>query len=209
MCITKDDRFACSGGHDRCIRIWDLERQVSIGKLDGHNNFVITIALTPDDKTIVSSGSDSTVRLWDFEDQIPMAIMKGHTGYCKSLRITSDGRYVISSSLDKTIRIWDIERRKQVGQMSERNVEMSACAVARGSRYIYAGGNEGEYCVVAWNFQSPEERSAFRKSPIKSNIDHYIARHKVPWTGSKYAYKFQVPGLPEALFRYTQNVDGG
>ena len=23
MCITKDDRFACSGGHDRCIRIWN------------------------------------------------------------------------------------------------------------------------------------------------------------------------------------------
>ena len=93
--------------------------------------------------------------------------------------------------------------------MSERNVQMSACAVARGSRYIYAGGDEGEYCVVVWNFQSPEERNAFRKSPIKSNIDNYITRNNVPWKGSKYAYKFQVPGLPEALFRYTQNADGG
>ena len=86
---------------------------------------------------------------------------------------------------------------------------MSALAVARGSRYIYAGGEGGEYSVVAWHFLSPDERKAFRQSPIVSNIDHYITRHNVPWKGSKYAYKFQVPGLPEAMFRYTQNVDGG
>ena len=93
--------------------------------------------------------------------------------------------------------------------MSERNVENAACAVSRDLRFIYAGGNKGEFQVVAWNFLSADERTAFRKSPIKSNIDLYIERNQhIKWEGSKYAYKFQVPGLPEALFRYTVAGEG-
>ena len=75
--------------------------------------------------------------------------------------------------------------------MSDRMVENAACAVSRDLRSIYAGGNQGEYQIVAWNFLSTDERTAFRKSPIKSNIDLYIERHpKIKWDGSKYAYKF-------------------
>lgn len=81
-----------------------------------------------------------------------MAIMKGHTGYCKNLRVTSDGRYVISAGLDKTLRVWEIERRKQVAQFGEGQVEYAAIAVSRGSRYIYAGGNEGGYAILNWYF---------------------------------------------------------
>ena len=96
-----------------------------------------------------------------------------------------------------------------MAQLSEKQIEIAAVAASHNYRYIFAGGNGGGYSIAVWNFLNHEERIAFRKSPIKSNIENYIRANNIPYRGSAYAYKFQVPGLPEALYRYTQNVDGG
>ena len=58
--------------------------------------------------------------------------------------------------------------------MSDRQVAIAACAVSQDMHSIYSGGSKGEFAIMAWNFITPDERTAFRNSPIKSNIDLYI-----------------------------------
>ena len=60
--------------------------------------------------------------------------------------------------------------------------------------------------ITQWNFLSPDEREAFRNSPIIANIEAYIKRHNLDYSGSSYAFRFQSVGLPEALIRYTRDT---
>ena len=189
VAVTRDDRYVCSGGHDRCARIFDLKTQKCVAKLDGHSNFVITLKLTPDDKLLVTGGSDSTVRIWDVEEKMALAIMRGHSGYIKGLVVSRDGKYVVSSSLDKTLRVWDIEHKKQVGQMTDQITEMDTVAISSDMQSIYCAG-KGYNDIVAWHFMDPQEREAFRRSPIARCVENYKRRRGIEYDGSPYAYKF-------------------
>ena len=42
--------------------MWDLETGMEKGKLEGHSNFVDSVAISPDGQTIVSGSWDETIR---------------------------------------------------------------------------------------------------------------------------------------------------
>ncbi len=45
-----------------CCRIWDVETGKEKAKLEGHTNWVQSVAISTDGKTIVSGSVDKTIR---------------------------------------------------------------------------------------------------------------------------------------------------
>jgi WD40 repeat protein len=57
-----------SAGRDRAIWLWDLASGEEVSRLQGHRNYVWSLAFSPDGgATLVSGSGDETVRLWDTE----------------------------------------------------------------------------------------------------------------------------------------------
>ncbi|KAJ7660607.1 WD40-repeat-containing domain protein [Mycena rosella] len=55
-----------SGSDDTTLRMWDVRTGTAVGKpLEGHTNYVQSIAFSPNGKLIVSGSNDNTVRIWD------------------------------------------------------------------------------------------------------------------------------------------------
>ena len=55
-----------SGSHDNTIHLWDAETNDAISKpLEGHSDFVWSVAFSPDGKHIVSGSSNKMIHLWD------------------------------------------------------------------------------------------------------------------------------------------------
>ena len=81
--------------------------------LEGHNDFVESVAITSDNKYIVSGGNDNTMRVWSLQDKTQEAVLQGHTGFVRSVAITSDNKYIVSGGFDKTVRIWNLEDKTQ------------------------------------------------------------------------------------------------
>ncbi len=48
--------------HPTRDRVWDMANRTQTRKLEGHDNWVYSVAISPDNKTIVSGSGDNTVR---------------------------------------------------------------------------------------------------------------------------------------------------
>jgi hypothetical protein len=85
-----------------------------IRQLEGHSDWVWTVALSRDGRRALSGSKDATVRLWDVETGAQLAFMEGHEAEVVSVAFSLDGRRALSGSIDKTVRLWDLESGREV-----------------------------------------------------------------------------------------------
>ncbi len=92
---------------DCTIRIWDAETGAPVGgPLEGHVDWVWSIAYSPDGWHIISGSDDGTIKTWDAEAHTAAGKPLGeHTS--QSIAYSSDGNHIVSGSYDNTTRILD------------------------------------------------------------------------------------------------------
>jgi len=76
--------------------------------LQGHTDYVSSVALSGDGHTALSGGGDKTVRVWDLSTGRCTAVLEGHTNLVSSVALSGDGRTALSGSDDGTVRVWDL-----------------------------------------------------------------------------------------------------
>ncbi|MDJ0728062.1 MAG: WD40 repeat domain-containing protein, partial [Prochloraceae cyanobacterium] len=91
---------------DGTVRLWDLTGK-ELAVLQGHTDYVESVAFSPDGEKIASASEDGTVRLWDLTGK-ELAVLQGHTDYVESVAFSPDGEKIASASYDKTVRLWDL-----------------------------------------------------------------------------------------------------
>jgi WD40 repeat protein len=75
--------------------------------LEGHSEWVNSVAFSPDCKQVVSGSRDRTVRLWDVVTGAGLQTLEGHLDSVNSVAFSPDVKQVVSGSFDKTVRLWD------------------------------------------------------------------------------------------------------
>jgi WD40 repeat protein len=75
--------------------------------LEGHTDWIRSVAFSPDGLQIISGSHDSTVRVWDAVSGAHKYTLEGHTGSISSVVFSPDGELIISGSEDGIVRVWD------------------------------------------------------------------------------------------------------
>jgi WD40 repeat protein len=91
------------------VRMWDGETGALLLTLEGHTNWVNSVAFSHDGRRLASASNDRTVRIWHSKTGALLQTLKGHTDWVRSVAFSHDGRRLASASFDKTVRMWDGE----------------------------------------------------------------------------------------------------
>ena len=74
--------------------------------MEGHSDWVYSVAFSPDGQYLASASRDNTVKLWHVKSGECTRTMEGHSYWVSSVAFSPDGQYLASCSADKTVKIW-------------------------------------------------------------------------------------------------------
>lgn len=105
-CLDVSGKFIFSGGADRTIRVWDLNKRRCTRVLEGHTDGVSCLAVSPKGDRLLSGSVDQTVRLWDLGTGLCIRVFDAHTDAVKCLAWHSEENLFVSGGGDRALRIW-------------------------------------------------------------------------------------------------------
>ncbi|KJZ69045.1 hypothetical protein HIM_11571 [Hirsutella minnesotensis 3608] len=120
----------------RTVRLWDPATGAHGHPLEGHGDWVTTVAFSPDGKTLASASGDSTVRLWDPATGAHRHPLEGHGGWVTAVAFSPDGKTLASASDDSTVRLWDPATGAHGQTLEGHGDSVSAVAFSPDGRYL-------------------------------------------------------------------------
>ncbi|KAL6815066.1 WD40-repeat-containing domain protein, partial [Trichoderma sp. SZMC 28015] len=117
IAFSPDGKGLVSGSLDRTIKMWELgsprseassvtEDGKCVRTLQGHNDFVLSVALSPDSLWVISGSKDSSAQFWDSKTGVAQFMVKGHTKSVISVASSPRGGYFATGGGDKKACIW-------------------------------------------------------------------------------------------------------
>ncbi|GMI55398.1 hypothetical protein ScalyP_jg5819 [Parmales sp. scaly parma] len=127
------------------------------GTLEGHSDWVTSIATTPEDPNmILSSSRDKSVLVWTLTREsssgsyaFPRRSLKGHSHFVSDVVISSDGQFALSGSWDGTLRLWEIGSGKTTRRFVGHSKDVLSVAFSADNRQIVSGSRDKT--IKLWN----------------------------------------------------------
>ncbi|OAQ74405.1 WD domain-containing protein [Purpureocillium lilacinum] len=78
-----------------------------IQTLEGHVDWVLSVAFSADGQRLASASADRTAKIWDAATGKCVQTLEGHSGRVFSVTFSADGQRLASASSGRTAKIWD------------------------------------------------------------------------------------------------------
>jgi WD40 repeat protein len=117
--------------------------------LEGHSDWVTSVAFSQDGKRVVSGSDDKTVQIWNVETGEQEKKMEGHSDYVRSVAFSHDGKRVVSGSDDKTVKIWNVQTGEEEKPVQGYNISLQTPLI-RNKQWVYSSVS-GSQCGVPYS----------------------------------------------------------
>ncbi|KAG6329053.1 hypothetical protein ID866_10037 [Astraeus odoratus] len=151
------------------LRVWDAEEGVQIGSpLEGHIDYVRSVAFSPDGTSIISGSIDKTVRVWDAERGVQIGgPLEGHTDGVTSVTFSSDGTRTISGSFSTAVQVLEQTDDMKINSNLARHIP-SRCPISFSSQTSHA------LCDAHWMVCTSLFKDGVSTDPVKLHEDGWI-----------------------------------
>jgi WD repeat-containing protein 23 len=187
--FSGDGKEIVAGTSDDTIIVYDIERQGTVLRIEGHDGDVNAVCYgDPNSPHILYSGSDdSTMKVWDRRSIAggrPAGVFLGHTEGLTYIDSKNDGRYILTNGKDQKAKLWDLRK------------VMSTSKAIRLNPTSYNGG---------WDYRDDVRDLKRREHPHDHSVvtfqGHVIRRTLI-------RAHFSPPGSTDGQFIYSGSQDG-
>lgn len=119
--------------------------------LEGHENWIHSLALDPSGRYLASGSDDNTVRLWDVESGACFETLRGHTQGVYAVTWDAAGELIASGSADNSIRVWDRRTGGFRRILRDHTQRVNALVAHPADNLFASGSNDGTVRVWDWS----------------------------------------------------------
>ncbi|KAJ6020943.1 hypothetical protein N7540_006447 [Penicillium herquei] len=139
VAFSPNGQVIASSSEDRTIKLWDTKTGKELQTLQGHSDWVNSVAfspLSPDGEIVVSGSDDGTLKLWDTRIGQELRTIQGHSKAVLSVAFSPDGQIIASSSTDFTIKLWDTKTDKELHTLKDYRDSVRSLVFSPDSRIL-------------------------------------------------------------------------
>jgi len=97
-----------SCAQDGSVKLWDMESDLPIANLEGHDERVARCAYHPSGRFLGTCVYDNSWRLWDVETTEEVLHQEGHSKPVHCIAFQNDGALAVTGGMDSFGRVWDL-----------------------------------------------------------------------------------------------------
>lgn len=154
LALSRDGRFALSGGFDKTARLWDLATGQELHTLRGHTAEVRSVAFSPDGRMVLTASRDGTLKLWDIATGKELRTFTGHEKELSTAAFSPDGRTIVSGGRDQMLKLWDAATGKELRSFTGAFGATASAAFSPDGKTIFSG--HGDQTVRVWDVATGE-----------------------------------------------------
>jgi WD40 repeat protein len=147
-------RMLASGGFDHTVHLWETASGKLLHTLQGHKDWVMTVAFNPMDRTLASGSDDGTIKLWDTASGKLLHTLQGNGSRIYSVTFDPAGRTLASGDTDQTIKLWDTASGKLVRRLEGHTDSVRTVSFSAGGQFLASMDVKGTVCL--WSCETWE-----------------------------------------------------
>jgi WD40 repeat protein len=120
--------------------------------LEGHGDFVLSVAFSHDSAKLASTSMDLTVKIWDASSGECLQTLEGHSRSVSSVAFSHDSAKLASASHDSTVKIWDVSSGECLQWLSGHTDSVMSVAFSHDSAKL--ASTSGDRTVKIWDASS-------------------------------------------------------
>lgn len=111
--------------------------------LEGHTDFVRSVAFSHDGRLLASGSGDTTVRIWDVSTGACLHTLLGHDDWVCVLAFSPKNYNVATGSNDNTIKIWHADNGSLIRTFHCHNAPIRALSFSKNGKLIASSAEDG------------------------------------------------------------------
>ncbi len=123
VAFSNDVKMLASGGYDRTVRLWNIDKRMNLAKFSGHESKISSLAFSKDGRILASGDTNRIIKIWDTENPREIWTLHGHTDEICALAFSPDGNTLASGCYDGTIRFWNPHTGKAISTFTAGHID--------------------------------------------------------------------------------------
>ena len=155
IALSRNGDLIVSGSNDESVWVWDAKTGEQLRELQGHTDYVKSVAFLPDGNQIVSGSNDKSVWVWDTKTGELLSELQTEEEV-HSVAFSPDGNQIVYGEDELVwVWVWDTKTGEQLRELQGHTREVYSVAFSSDGNQIVSGSCDQS--VRVWDVKTGEQ----------------------------------------------------